>query len=79
MVQALDQFTQTHLFGVIGMALVRDSLKDRGVDSLLEACSRPQWMVSHEDIHVWFPSTRRVRSLPKASHRSNRMQLAADT
>ncbi len=35
--QALDQFTQTHLFGVIGMALVRDSLKDRGVDSLLEA------------------------------------------
>jgi hypothetical protein len=53
---------KTHQYGVIGMALVLDSLKDSGVDSVSDACSSPSWMVSSEDINIWFPSTRRERS-----------------
>ncbi len=44
---------------VLGMSLVRDILKDNAADRLLEACSRPPWLISREDLSVWFPCIRR--------------------
>ncbi len=62
MLHVLHPVPQTHQFGVIGMALVRDSLKDSGVESVSDACRRPSWMISRKDINIWFPSTRQERS-----------------
>ncbi len=62
MVHVLHPVPQTHQFGVIGMALLRDSLKDSGVESVSDACRRPSWMVSRNNINIRFPSTRRERS-----------------
>ncbi len=63
MVHVLHPVPQTHQFGVIGMALVQDSLKDSGVESVLDACRSPSWVVSSKDINIWFPSTWRERSM----------------
>ena len=65
--QVLQHRDQAHQVGVIGMALVRDSLKDNGVDSLAEACRRPSWLVSREEFNVWFPSTRWERAKEEQS------------
>jgi hypothetical protein len=61
-IHVLHPVLQTHQLGVIGMALVRDSLKDSGEESVSGACRRPSWMVSRKDFNIWFPSTRRERS-----------------
>ncbi len=50
-VHVLHPVPQTHQLGVIGMALVQDSLKDSGVESVSDACCRPSWMVSSKDIN----------------------------
>ena len=40
-------------------SLVRDVLKDNAADRLSEACSRPPWRISREDLNCWFPCIRR--------------------
>ncbi len=42
------------------MSLVRDILKDKSADRLLEACSFPPWLISRKDLNVWFPCIRWV-------------------
>ena len=58
-VQLLDPSTlpvSTRL-GVFGVALIRDLLKEKAAESLLEACSRPTWRVSRTELSKWFPHT----------------------
>ncbi len=57
-VQILDPELQSPRLGVLAVSLVRDILKDNAADRLSEACS-PPWLVSREDLSVWFPCTRR--------------------
>jgi ribonuclease HI len=66
-VQVLHHVDQKQRVGVIGMPLIRDSLKDNGRDNLAEACHRPSWIVSREEVNVWFPSTRWDRSKEEQS------------
>jgi len=58
-VQILDPELQSPRLGVLAVSLVRDILKDNAADRLSEACSRPPWLVSREDLSVWFPCIRR--------------------
>ena len=58
-VQPLDPSTlpvSTRL-GVLGVALIRDLLKEKAAESLLEACSRPTWRISRTELSKWFPRT----------------------
>ena len=58
-VQILDPELQSPRVGVLAVSLVRDILKDNAADRLSEACSCPPWLVSREDLSVWFPCIRR--------------------
>jgi hypothetical protein len=54
-VQILDPELQSPKLEVLGESLVRDILKDNAADRLLEACRRRPWLISREDLNVWFP------------------------
>ena len=58
-VQILDPELQPPRVGVFEASLVRDVLKDNAADRLSEACSRPPWRISREDLNCWFPCIRR--------------------
>ena len=50
-VQILDPEIQSPRVGVFEASLVRDILKDNAADRLSEACSRPPWRISREDLN----------------------------
>ena len=58
-VQILDPELQPPRVGVFEASLVQDVLKDNAADRLSEACSRPPWRISREDLNCWFPCIRR--------------------
>ena len=59
-VQILDPELQSPRVGVFEASLVLDILKDNAADRLSEACSSPpSWLISREDLNVWFPCIRR--------------------
>ncbi len=41
------------------MSLVGHILKDNAADGLSEACSRPPWLITREDLSVWSFCVRR--------------------
>ena len=57
--QILDPELQSPRVGVFEASLLRDILKDNAADRLSEACSRPPWRISREDLNFWFPCIRR--------------------
>ncbi len=60
-VQILDPKLQSPRLEMLGTSLVR-ILKDNAADRLSEACSRPLWLISREDLNFWFPCKRREGS-----------------
>ena len=53
-VQAVDSGTLSFQFANLDIALVRDCLLANAVETLGSACTRPQWLVTKEDLYRWF-------------------------
>ena len=61
--QQEQTFTATPL-AIFTVALIRDTLRDNGIELLQTACTRPRWKVSKRDLTDWYFSLDPIEALP---------------
>ena len=73
-VQAVNEDRIAHQFAVLNPALVRDSLRANGAETLSEVCSRESWSVAKAVLNTWFDL-----SSPTLTNQPTRWQLITNS
>jgi len=51
----------------MSLSLIRDTLLENGIDTLQEACHRPNWRISIHDLQDWYFSVNLFEGSPSQS------------